>query len=799
MSIEKDQRTTIFTCLLLLIGSVMLAWQLRADGPADISRSAGAYFDPPSKCHNARNLALHGEWSTDEWNPYIHSPLYTAIQAVVFRIAGVGLAQMRLASVLVSILALLLIYLLARGEHGPPWGLLALGLAAGSYAFLMFGRSALLEPFAMFFMLASTGCIRQGYGQADRDPDGRVSADLWMAAAGLLAGLAFLSKATAGVFAAAALLTFLLFPPRRRAPVAFFVLLLAVPIVFYFGVFMRANLGQFQREGGYWMSRAGGTVLDVWIRQPLFLALQHTVLPMIAACLALGWFRNRAAAHESRARHISTVLMVFTLVLWSQFLACVDYRPSRYYVPLLGPAFLLATSLAAYAHRWLIHPSEVRERSLINPFLRFVALSFVLKFAVINPIVVSMPRQSRLTHMQRMGLACLAALVLVLLLHFLQPRIAVAVSRIRMTTRKRAFAALLLLLLAFYFRQNMPPYLRWARRPPRVMFLFGRRLDAAYRKATIAGISPLFAVMENRHAARKVTHYHLNWPSFFRDEITHLVLPSQLKAHEKFFEKTFSHRVASRTRVESVEISGRPHVLYALALRPLEIRTTARPGHVAVQLSNPDSHTPQTACFAVLPSDEGSTDPLTCVNLELLPEDMQTIDLPIRTGSLLCSFPRSAWRDACRKAHLHGSRRVEDAGAWNLHAIRLTGSRSGRQRSGHVSVSLQDPRHAVYIGVRLRGQIEAGDLTLEWRAGEDILYVPLLRLGTHGQEAYRPIILPVPPSITEPGDELRLVLNGRGEIFVDAFLASDREMLDAGAIEISQESTQPTTPPPPVP
>src|SRR5688572_1107716 len=46
---------------------------------------------------NARNFVLFGNWSTDDWNLHLVSPVYSALQAAVFSVAGVDIIAARIA------------------------------------------------------------------------------------------------------------------------------------------------------------------------------------------------------------------------------------------------------------------------------------------------------------------------------------------------------------------------------------------------------------------------------------------------------------------------------------------------------------------------------------------------------------------------------------------------------------------------------------------------------------------------------------------------------------------------------
>src|SRR4029078_5264480 len=55
------------------------------------------WHDEGAWVHNARNKALFGAWSQDQWNPVYIAPVFTALEYASFKAFGVGVGQARLA------------------------------------------------------------------------------------------------------------------------------------------------------------------------------------------------------------------------------------------------------------------------------------------------------------------------------------------------------------------------------------------------------------------------------------------------------------------------------------------------------------------------------------------------------------------------------------------------------------------------------------------------------------------------------------------------------------------------------
>jgi 4-amino-4-deoxy-L-arabinose transferase-like glycosyltransferase len=144
------------------------------------------WHDEGAWVHNARNKALFGAWRTDEWNPVYVAPVFTGLEYLSFATFGVGLWQARLVSAAAGFCSVLLLALGVRRIAGSLAGLLAGALLATNYVYVMYNRAAIMEALMASFIVASWYCSTR----AARAP-------VWGAAAGLMATLAFFTKAAA--------------------------------------------------------------------------------------------------------------------------------------------------------------------------------------------------------------------------------------------------------------------------------------------------------------------------------------------------------------------------------------------------------------------------------------------------------------------------------------------------------------------------------------------------------------------------------------------------------------------------
>jgi 4-amino-4-deoxy-L-arabinose transferase-like glycosyltransferase len=197
-----------------LAGIVLIAIGLRAIFPAadpPWRTTVGVvWHDEGAWVHNARNKALFGQWRFDEWNPVFIAPVFTALEYASFAAFGVGVRQARLVCEAAGVLSVLLLALGVRRIAGETAGLIAGALLATNYVYVMYDRAAIMEALMAAFIVASWYCS----ARAEREPP-------WGAAAGLMATLAFFTKAAAafylGALALVALVALLSREDRRRA------------------------------------------------------------------------------------------------------------------------------------------------------------------------------------------------------------------------------------------------------------------------------------------------------------------------------------------------------------------------------------------------------------------------------------------------------------------------------------------------------------------------------------------------------------------------------------------------------
>ncbi len=179
----------------LLLAVVCLACTLRtvyptADPPWHTPVGV-TWHDEGPWVHNARNRALFGQWSLDQWNPMYLAPVFAGLEYASFATLGVGTWQARLVSEVMGTFSVACLALGVAALGTRRAGIAAALLLATNYIYVMWDRAALMEATMTAFMVVAWAA----YALAPRRPAlGTVAA--------VAALLAFFTKAAAAFFVA---------------------------------------------------------------------------------------------------------------------------------------------------------------------------------------------------------------------------------------------------------------------------------------------------------------------------------------------------------------------------------------------------------------------------------------------------------------------------------------------------------------------------------------------------------------------------------------------------------------------
>ncbi|NNE10142.1 MAG: hypothetical protein HKN20_16405, partial [Gemmatimonadetes bacterium] len=145
----------IVLALLLVIGFLLRVLFLSADPPAALSWSQGIYTDGAVVLHDARNLALYGDWIVDYCEDLALFPLSNALGALTFKMFGVSRATAGFPNTVFGIGAILLFTLGLARRTSRRDALFWAYLASFNYYLIMFHRIPIAEPAMVFLMAAA--------------------------------------------------------------------------------------------------------------------------------------------------------------------------------------------------------------------------------------------------------------------------------------------------------------------------------------------------------------------------------------------------------------------------------------------------------------------------------------------------------------------------------------------------------------------------------------------------------------------------------------------------------------------
>jgi 4-amino-4-deoxy-L-arabinose transferase-like glycosyltransferase len=344
MTVRRTTELLVSLAPALLLFVVLAAF-IAVDPPTGFTGSSSPFTDEAWDIINARNFVLFGHWSTDDWNLYLLNFPFSVSQAAMFSVAGVGIVQARVISIVATALT---VYALGAGlrpalGRGP--ALLA-AVAFGSAALVLYyGRLAYLEPLvALGVTVGTIGAIR-----ATAQGSGR-----WGVVSGLALALAIGTKPSA-LFVSMGLLVGVGIVLGRSSPAARRWLVGAVVAIGLAGITWLVVLGLEHRLaiGGdlrIWASEPLATTPVGWVRRILGFPFRNDHMLILAAPLLIGAAAGAALAIRRRDTLSPTVRglvggAIGSLVLGFAVLAAVPYRPNRYEVPLL-PAMAILTAVA---------------------------------------------------------------------------------------------------------------------------------------------------------------------------------------------------------------------------------------------------------------------------------------------------------------------------------------------------------------------------------------------------------------------------------------------------------------------
>src|SRR5580765_1133541 len=360
---------------------IVLAAFVAVDPPTGFTSSSSPFTDEAWDIINARNFVLFGHWSTDDWNLYLLNFPFSVSEAAVFSVAGVGIVQARVISIVATALTVFALGAGLRSTLGRGPALLA-AVAFGSAALVLYyGRLAYLEPLvALGVTVGTLGAIR-----ATGPNSGR-----WGLLSGLALGLAIGTKPSA-LFLSIGLLVGVAVVLGRSSVAARRWLIGAVVAIgvagltwlIVFGLPNRTAIGGDLR---IWASEPLATTLNGWVGRVLGFPFRNDNMLILASPLLIGAAAGALLAIRRRDALNPTLrglvgAAIGSLVLGFAVLVIVPYRPNRYEVPLL-PAMAILTAVAwSLVANVLPHWSPNRSRAVAVVVVVGLVLPGVVMFS----------------------------------------------------------------------------------------------------------------------------------------------------------------------------------------------------------------------------------------------------------------------------------------------------------------------------------------------------------------------------------------------------------------------------------
>jgi 4-amino-4-deoxy-L-arabinose transferase-like glycosyltransferase len=336
-----------------VLATLALFAQLTADPAAGVGFSGSPWTDEGWSVLGARNLVLLGTWVTDDLAMFLVQLPYNVAIAAAFEVFGVGIAQARAVSVILSVGAVGILSILMARAFGRAAGVVS-GLALASSAlFLYYGRLAYLEPMVALLLVAGAALFLLPGGRA-RSLAGVAAGACLALAIGTKpsAGAAVIGLLVGGVVAAGSGAAFL----RQRGLVVAGVIGLA-------GIGWLLLIGLPHREAvetafRFWPQQLMPDGLVGWVvRIGRYVRASDgantLALPLYLGAAAGLWL----AASRWRTLELRQRALIGAAVGWVAmgllFIVVAAYRPNRYVVPLLpGLAILVGAGVAVALERW---------------------------------------------------------------------------------------------------------------------------------------------------------------------------------------------------------------------------------------------------------------------------------------------------------------------------------------------------------------------------------------------------------------------------------------------------------------
>jgi 4-amino-4-deoxy-L-arabinose transferase-like glycosyltransferase len=520
----------IFIIFIILIA--IRIYHLGADPPINLSSSGGLFGDEAALAHNARNKILFGQWITDDWNPIIYNPIFTILGYSFFYCFGVGLVQLRLVNVLIIFFSFILLFLTIKENGGKRIITICLLLLGFNYIFFIYSRLGLNDTFLIFPIVLTLYFWKKGLNNYPI-----------LFFAGVSSFACYVTKASAVYFIIATLIS-LLFAVFQNYCEDRKIKTIVIPIVYFFcglliSFAMPSNLSQL------WKNLTSFTFLKHLSRTPIELIVCWCYAPLLVYDLIKNW--KKVKPFE--------ILIFCWLVGGYIAIGGLNYRPLRYFLPLIPPVCILASIVLNRV--WEIGSNNKIKLTKIL----YLCIAFTFWIYLLHKYCIGYG--SILSNV----LSFLLIALILSLFYFLIEKLKLFSFS---SKGNNVFciicrsAVISVILLALFI--NGTQYLRWIRTVKYSVIDtskdLGKRLDHAY----IAGLWSPLATIENKHKALYVGNRWFNYKDTFKKyPVTHLFLwDGNNKEELRFLNSAYPEIMKRAKLIKIYKIKGLPVRLYEI-------------------------------------------------------------------------------------------------------------------------------------------------------------------------------------------------------------------------------------------
>lgn len=583
------KRKHIFPYLLALLFIGLIALRvihISADPPIHLSWSGGLFFDEGALAHNARNKVLFGAWKFDEWNDFYYSPLLTYVKWLVFRVFGVGIAQLRIVPIMFSGLTLWTLYVTLKLSFPLSTTVLSLILLGVNYLYVMYSRIGLTETPLLFFMMFTCYFWQVGL-QASR-----TSHKHWlMFGAGVSCFSVYIFKALAVYFLPVplvALLLLILFSKQkhRQKELLFlsgtFLAGMLMTAGIWYVLFYAPNYHEIHQAGEYVKMLSFPTSLSqFWeniLRNPLVMIFQRTPVVFVMSWLYLIYLFSLLWTDRATIQPLDLFMALWFLAHVTFFFGYA-YRPTRYYLPIIPPMVVLAAR--GIMSLWRIREIRFPGIQHLAGWLWGVSwvLGTVLWVYVLAPALysygflpfVTIPRTGFWPNLV-VGILLSGVVTIGLFWGYLGHR-----GTLLTVPPLWLFKGAALGLVSVACIINAEQYYQWAMSPRYVVKKVSRELGALLPEGSlIAGLATPMLSMENTLRPLYVWDNFVNYRQPFQKyPVTHLFL-AEFNDELGYYYRSFPEVMKRATLVKTYWIKGSPFHLFSLLEPSIEAITPSQ-------------------------------------------------------------------------------------------------------------------------------------------------------------------------------------------------------------------------------